>query len=172
MRKSTMLVTTLVAASTLAISWRVGDLLAPEPIDLANLSSSSAPSAEPQPTESSTPNPTESSSTPTPTSTPGSSAKPTPAKTVAPVKPKAVTVSSDPITYKYGVVQVEITKLGQEITDVQMLQGDATNGRAQAYTILMDATLKTQGLNFGNVSGATFTTDAFKKAVTNALKKF
>ena len=172
MRKSTMLVTTLVAASTLAISWRVGDLLAPEPIDLANLSSSSAPSAEPQPTASTTPNPTESSSTPTPTSTPGSSAKPTPAKTVAPVKPKAVTVSSDPITYKYGVVQVEITKLGQEITDVQMLQGDATNGRAQAYTILMDATLKTQGLNFGNVSGATFTTDAFKKAVTNALKKF
>ena len=172
MRKSTLLVTTLVAASALTISWRVGDLQAPEPLDLANLGSSSGQSAEPQATSAATPNPADPSTTPNPTETQSTSTKPTPAKTVAPVKPKAVTVSSDPITYKYGVVQISLTKLGQDITDVQMLQGDATNGRAEAYTILIDATIQTQGIDYGNVSGATFTTDAFKKAVTNALKKF
>jgi uncharacterized protein with FMN-binding domain len=35
----------------------------------------------------------------------------------------------------------------------------------------VDATLTAQGTNYGNISGATFTADAFKKAVDNALGK-
>jgi uncharacterized protein with FMN-binding domain len=85
---------------------------------------------------------------------------------------KKITIESDVIDYKYGVVQISVTKLGSEITAVDLLQGDATNGRDQAYQILIDATLQQQGTNFGNVSGATFTTDAFIKAVDNALLKF
>jgi uncharacterized protein with FMN-binding domain len=65
-----------------------------------------------------------------------------------------------------------MTKLGAEIKAVSVIQGDLTNGRDQAYQILIDATLQLQGTNFGNVSGATFTTDAFRKAVDNVLLKF
>jgi uncharacterized protein with FMN-binding domain len=81
-------------------------------------------------------------------------------------------MDSDAIQYKYGVVQISITKVGKKLTAVGLIQGDATNGRAKAYQILIDATLQVQGTNFGNVSGATFTTDAFRKAVDNALLKF
>jgi uncharacterized protein with FMN-binding domain len=35
----------------------------------------------------------------------------------------------------------------------------------------VNATLATQSTNYGNISGATFTVDAFKKAVDNALAK-
>jgi uncharacterized protein with FMN-binding domain len=171
-RKSTVFVTTVVAASALLISWRAGELLTPEPIDLGALGSSASPTPEtPAGTESPTPVSSTDPST-APTGDSSTTPTPTPTKTVKPAKPKSVTLSSDPITYKYGVVQVSLTKVGEEITDVTMLQGDATNGRAEAYVTLIGATLQTQGINYGNVSGATFTTDAFKKAISNVLKKF
>jgi uncharacterized protein with FMN-binding domain len=169
-RKTTVFVTTVVAASALLISWRAGELLTPEPIDLGALEASSSPSPEPS-TGTASPAPT-SSTEPSAAPSGKPSTTPTPTKTAKPAKPKSVTLSSDPVTYKYGVVQVSLTKVGEEITDVTMLQGDATNGRAEAYVTLIDATLQTQGINYGNVSGATFTTDAFKKAITNVLKKF
>jgi uncharacterized protein with FMN-binding domain len=57
------------------------------------------------------------------------------------------------------------------ITDIKVLIGDTSYGRDLAYQSLIAATLQTQGTNYGNVSGATFTTDAFKQAVQNALSK-
>ena len=91
--------------------------------------------------------------------------------TAAPAAPQSVTQISDEISYKYGVVQVSITKTGDQITDVTLLKGDATYGRDVAYQTLIQATLQYQGTNYGNVSGATFTTEAFKLAVENALAK-
>lgn len=92
-------------------------------------------------------------------------------QTQAPAAPKIVTVVSDEISYKYGLVQVSVTKSGDQITDVALLKGDATYGRDVAYQTLIQATLQYQGTNYGNVSGATFTTEAFKLAVENALAK-
>lgn len=89
----------------------------------------------------------------------------------APAAPQVVTVVSDEISYKYGVVQVSVTKTGDQITDVALLKGDATYGRDVAYQTLIQATLQYQGTSYGNVSGATFTTEAFKLAVENALAK-
>lgn len=172
MRKSTMLVTALVAASALTVSWRIGDLLTPEPIDLATLGGP-LPSASPEP-ESSAPATEDGSPAPTGSGKPstGTNPKSNPSQKPIPAAPKTATFSSDPIDYKYGVVQVALTKVGKDITDIQMIQGDASNGRGEAYTILIDATIKTQSTNYGNVSGATFTTDAFKKAISNVLGKF
>jgi uncharacterized protein with FMN-binding domain len=65
-----------------------------------------------------------------------------------------------------------LTKTDGVISAVNVLIGDATNGRDEAYLILTAATIETQGTNYGNVSGATFTTDAFKLAVENVLAKF
>lgn len=86
-------------------------------------------------------------------------------------EPTQITVKSDPITYKYGTVQVQMSMLGSEIIGVQLLQGDTSYGRDAAYQTLIQATLQYQGTNYGNVSGATFTTEAFKLAVESALKK-
>lgn len=161
MRKSTAIVATLVAASSLAISLRLGDIATQE--NLAPDISASEPTKvdpttpSPSPTQSGQPNPA-----------------PSPSGTTAPAipKPKPVTKNSDVIDYKYGVVQVSVTMLGNEITKVGLLQGDATNGRDKAYAILTEATIQVQGTNYGNVSGATYTTEAFKLAVESALEKF
>lgn len=166
MRKSTSIITSIVAASALAVALRIGDISTQDNIAIDFSGSSPTVAVSP-------------SATPEPTQTPGQSPKPsassTPSTTTKPTKapaPKEVTVESDAIQYKYGVVQISLTKKGNELISVGLIQGDATNGRAQAYKILIDATLQVQGTDFGNVSGATFTTDAFRKAVDNALSKF
>lgn len=89
----------------------------------------------------------------------------------APPPPAESTVTSDVIDYKFGVVQIQLTAVGPDITNVVLLQGDTSYGRDVAYAALADATVKTDGINYGNVSGATFTTEAFKKAVLNAIAK-
>ncbi|CAB4633803.1 unannotated protein [freshwater metagenome] len=164
MRKSTTIITSIVAASALAVSLRVGQIATQDniAIDLPNPNASSSPNPTGTPPTPPTPGP---SSSATVTAKPTKSPAPNPA-------PAEVTMKSDAIQYKYGVVQISVTKLGKKLTAVSLLQGDATNGRDQAYKILIDATLQVQGTNFGNVSGATFTTDAFRKAVDNALLKF
>jgi uncharacterized protein with FMN-binding domain len=200
-RKSTAFLSSLVAASSLTVAWSIGQstlgnssLLpldvgaSPAPTSTATATagpsaSETSPAATTDPaatnSASATPSATQTTQTtqtnkPTPSAT--QTNKPTPSATQAPpgaaVAPVVFTVSSDTITYKYGVVQVSMTKTNGQITNITMLQGDATNGRAQAYVSLIDATIQVQGTNYGNVAGATFTTDAFKKAIDNVLKKF
>ena len=161
MRKSTAIVATLVAASSLAISLRLGDLATQEDI-VPDFSATEPGSVEPtMPTQ-------------TPESPGQASPSAAPTGTAAPAKPKpeAVSKDSDVIEYKYGVLQISMTVLGNEITKVNVIQGDLTNGRKEAYAILTDATVQVQGTNYGNVSGATYTTEAFKLAVENVLGKF
>jgi uncharacterized protein with FMN-binding domain len=70
------------------------------------------------------------------------------------------------------VVQVSVTKKNGKITSVDLLQATATKGRDSAFPTLVQATIDNNGTSFGNLSGATYTTDAYKKAVKNALSKF
>ena len=165
MRKSTAIVASLVAASSLVISLRLGELSTLSAIAV-QVPGSTNGSPTPDPGAASPDPNTAPPSTPT---QPGTTL-PTP----PPTTPPAVQVSfdSDVIAYKYGNVQVSITKTDGLISSVTMLQGDATNGRGEAYKILTDATIQVQGTSYGNVSGATFTTDAFKLAVESALAKF
>ena len=123
-----------------------------------------------QPTATQTPSTDSSQAPATAEPAPATSAPAEPAPAPAPA-PTAKTVTSDVINYKYGVVQISLTAVGTDVTNVTLLQGDASYGRDVAYTALIDATVQTDGINYGNVSGATFTTDAFKQAVTNALGK-
>lgn len=114
------------------------------------------------------------SATPVPTSTAaasssGSESTPTPSATATSTAVKKG--MSDTISYRYGNVQVEAIKTGSKLTAVHMIQSDATNGRAAAYPMLVQAALSANGTNFGNISGATFTTDAFKQALDSALSK-
>jgi len=148
-RKSTAIVASLVAASSLAVALRIGELSTLSAIDMP------------------LPGPTGSSLAPAPGATP--TPQVSESGTQAPV---VTTLLSDVIAYKYGNIQISLTKTDGLISSVTVVIGDATNGRDEAYLILTAATIEAQGTNYGNVSGATFTTDAFKIAVENVLAKF
>jgi len=83
-----------------------------------------------------------------------------------------VTKSGGVINYQFGAVQVSVTKVGGKITAVDLLQAGATHGRQGAFGPLVQAAIQAQGSSFGNLSGATYTTDAFKQALDSALSKF
>lgn len=154
MRKSSAIVGSLLLASSILVSWRIGlpDYVeASEPISV---------------TPSSSPDPAGGTTTETPTETPTEAAT-----TEQPAEPLVQTIDSDEISYKYGIVQVRVTFRDSDITEVTMLKGEASNGRAEAYAMLIDATIQVQGTNYGNVTGATYTTEAFKSAIENALSK-
>jgi uncharacterized protein with FMN-binding domain len=70
-------------------------------------------------------------------------------------------------------MQLTVTKSGSKITDVTILSGGTEGGDwASVPGILAQAAVAAQGSNFGNVGGATHTTEAFKTALESALAKF
>ena len=68
-------------------------------------------------------------------------------------------------------MQVSVTKTDGQITDITLLQAGATGGRSSAFSFLVDYAIAAQGSNFGNLSGATYTTDAFKQALDSAISQ-
>jgi uncharacterized protein with FMN-binding domain len=77
------------------------------------------------------------------------------------------------VNYKYGTVQLEVVKTGSKITDINIIWG-TTKGRewAAVPSMLVTAAISAQGSGFSNVSGATFTSTAFRSALESALAKF
>lgn len=188
MRNSMRVMSTLVATSSLVIAWNMGnrasssDLLTlPAPVADANSNDSSlepisAPVSE-SPVPGSAVQDTTAPESPAPepaTSQSPAGAEPVTVKqieTPVAVVPVLRTITSDVITYKYGEVQISADFTDGLITNIDLLRGDASNGRASAYERLTQATIQVQGTNYGNISGATFTVDAFKKAVDSILAK-
>lgn len=82
-----------------------------------------------------------------------------------------VSATGDPIGYQYGTIQLKVTKTNGKITAVDLIQSDATNGREAAFPTLVQAAISSNGSNFGNLGGATFTTDTFKQALDSAISK-
>ena len=176
MRISTSLIAAAVAGGTLSLALDASstqDLVATLPPTSPSVTPTATESASAPPEETQAEEQTSSTAKPT-TSNQGKqdSSQPTAQPTEqAPTEPVTKTISSDPINYKYGVIQIEITATDGRITQVRVLQGDASYGRDAAYDALIQATIQVQGTNYGNVSGATFTTEAFKQAINNALAK-
>jgi uncharacterized protein with FMN-binding domain len=69
-------------------------------------------------------------------------------------------------------IQISVTKSNGKITAVNCIVCEATGGRQGAFPSLIQATIDANGTGFGNLSRATYTTSAFKKAVKAALAKF
>lgn len=188
MRNSTRLMSTLVATSSLVIAWNMGNqassgdlIMLPAPV--ADGSSNDAP-LEPSNTpvpDNTVPDTTvpDTTAPESPVVEPATSQAPVVADPVAvqPVEtpvatvPVLRTITSDVITYKYGEVQISADFTDGLITNINLIRGDASNGRASAYERLAQATIQVQGTDYGNISGATFTVDAFKKAVDSLLAK-
>jgi uncharacterized protein with FMN-binding domain len=83
-----------------------------------------------------------------------------------------VTKTGSAIGYQFGVVQVSVTKTGSKITSIGLVQAQATHGRQAAFSSLVSAAISANGTGFGNLGGATYTTQAFKEALSSALAKF
>lgn len=86
-----------------------------------------------------------------------------------PAGPKTVTGAA--IDYIYGTVQLSVTSENGAITAVNLIQATASAGRDTAFPALQQYAVQANGSNFGNLSGATYTTDAFKQALDSAITK-
>ena len=85
--------------------------------------------------------------------------------------PADKTVTSDPIAYEFGTVELTVTRTSGKISAIDVGQSTATDGREQAFPYLVEYAIAAQGTDFSNLSGATYTTDAFKQALTSAISK-
>jgi uncharacterized protein with FMN-binding domain len=92
----------------------------------------------------------------------------------APAAPAAggTTKTGSAINYRFGTVQVSVTRANGKITAVNLLQAGATGGRQGAFSYLVQYAIQANGTSFGNLGGATYTTDAFKQSLESALAKF
>jgi uncharacterized protein with FMN-binding domain len=136
----------------------------------AAATSATTPTATKSATATATPTPTaaKTAAAATPTATP----TPTPTKTASTVA-TSVAKTGSAINYKYGTIQLEVVKSGSKITSINLIQA-STKGRewASVPSMLVTAAISAQGSGFGNISGATFSTQAFKSALESALAKF
>jgi uncharacterized protein with FMN-binding domain len=79
--------------------------------------------------------------------------------------------TGDAVEYQFGTVQLSVTTENSKITAVDLVQAGATAGREQAFSYLVTDAISANGTNFANLSGATYTTDAFKQALQSAISK-
>ena len=101
----------------------------------------------------------------------------TAAPTVAPAKPVGGVTGSftgDPVTMRYGIVQVKITVENGKITDAQAVQ--APSGSNDRYTqkavpVLRQQTIAIQSANVQGVSGASFTSYGWYESLASAIAK-
>jgi uncharacterized protein with FMN-binding domain len=114
-----------------------------------------------------TPTPTKTAAAATPTATPTQTATKTTTSSTAVAK------TGSAINYKYGTIQLEVVKSGSKITSINLIQA-STKGREwqSVPSMLVTAAISAQGSGFSNVSGATFTSTAFRSALESALAKF
>ena len=88
-----------------------------------------------------------------------------------PTSTSPATAQGDPIDYQFGTIQVSVTRANGKITAIDYIQDTASAGRDQAFPMLTQAAISANGSTFGNISGATYTTDAFKQALDSAIAK-
>jgi len=110
-----------------------------------------------------------------PAAKPTASAQPTTAPTAA--QPSGATNGSftgDPVTMRYGIVQVKITVQNGKITDAQAVK--APTGSNDRYTQmavprLREQTITAQSANIQGVSGASFTSYGWYTSLVSAIAK-
>jgi uncharacterized protein with FMN-binding domain len=175
-RKATKNIVGVLSLGVLATSWSIGQAAESGLVVGAPAATNAATSeATPEPTASAS---SEATASAQPNAEPSSSAsaKPTPTKTATSAA-KSVTKKSDAISYvaekRQGVMQISVTKQGSTITAIDILSGGTEGGQwATVPDLLAQAAIDAQGSNFGNISRATHTTEAFKTALETALAKF
>ena len=101
-----------------------------------------------------------------------------PAATLGPVPPSAapVTTLGQAVQDQYGTIQVRITTAGRQIRSVafaQLAGDEPVSDQINAYAgpLLLQRTLVAQSADIDTVSGATYTSDAYRQSLQSALDK-
>ena len=191
MRRVILSVTGLVAGTTLLISLKSapGANRTPQQIEedaarVAALEAAAAASASPTPVPSGpgqTPKPPGQTPTPGRTAGPGSPTKPptNPAPTTTtkkPTQPGTGPITGDSVFTEFGYVQVAIKVSKGKITDVIAIELPADEPRSitlseRAGPILRERALAAQSADIDSVSGATWTSEAYRTSLQSALDK-
>ena len=87
-----------------------------------------------------------------------------------------VTTLGQAVTDQYGTIQVSVVTVGKQIRSVSFAQlvGDEELSdliNAQAGPLLLHRTLIAQSAHIDTVSGATYTSDAYRQSLQSALDK-
>ena len=140
-------------AAALAVTWEIGQAVAPP------AAAPAAPSSQPP------------AAAPTATST--GSAGPSPSKTAS---GSSGTFAGGTAQTAYGPVQVAIVVKSGRITDVKALQLTNQGGRSVAISagaapILRTEALRAQSAKIDTVSGATYTSDGYRTSLQSAIDK-
>jgi uncharacterized protein with FMN-binding domain len=110
-----------------------------------------------------------------PTGKPSTGAQPTATPTATqPSSGTSGSFTGDPVTIRYGTVQVKITVQNGKITDAQAVQ--APTGSNDRYTqkavpLLRQQTIAAQSANIQAVSGASFTSYGWYTSLVSAIAK-
>jgi uncharacterized protein with FMN-binding domain len=184
-RKQSRITLGVIGLSTLTTSYLLGHQAAESNMSLAASATTTTPTQEADSTTAQVTSPATTETAPETTATADATSEPTattepsptatattepaPTATTAPAATSG-TYTSQTVQYRYGRIQLEIAVTDGALTDINLLQA-TTEGRGydQAPPILVNAALQAGGTNFGNLSGATFTTQAFKQALDDAL---
>ena len=86
------------------------------------------------------------------------------------------TVNGPTIDTRWGPVQVAVTVAGGKITDVQAVQSPSENGKDQEITayavpLLHDEAISAQSAQIDTVSGASYTSDGYRRSLQGALDR-
>ena len=108
--------------------------------------------------------------------TPSAQTGATPGTGPSPPSAAPVTTLGQAVTDQYGTIQVRIVTAGKQIQSVSFakLAGDEELSdliNAQAGPLLLHRTLIAQSANIDTVSGATYTSDAYRQSLQSALDK-
>ena len=101
--------------------------------------------------------------------------EPTPVETPVVETPAEPVVTSQTATgsavgYRYGVVQLTVTATDGHLDDITIVQASVDGGKYRSVpSELVQRAMASQGTGFANVSGATYTSDAFRQALSSAL---
>ena len=179
MRLESKIVYGLVGMSALASSLIVG---APKPLAATETASPAISPSQadpiPAPTfKGNSPTAADSTATNGSAPTPDTSAAPAPVVTQptpppAPVEPVVTTHSAtgDAVGYRYGVIQLSVTETNGHLDNISIVQASVNGGRFRPVPAeLAKRAMASQGTGFANVSGATYTSEAFRKALSSAL---
>ncbi len=189
MRKESRFALGIVGLSAVATSYLVGHQNVQSSVALSPISNAETAAAQPSTDPSVTTTPADSAQ-PAATNQPSSAGEPSANSTPAPKNTKPVaSATQDPapapatsaadgnyqssnVGYRYGDIQLEITVQSGKLTGINLLRA-TTEGRGydQAPPMLVQAALQAGSTDFANLSGATFTSLAFKQALTDALNQ-
>lgn len=167
MRTRAVLGSIFASTAVLVVGWQAG---------AAVIGSTATSTSQPvaSGTTASTPT-TTTATTPTTPTTPTTSPTSTPAAT-APETTGAAdgTYTGSSVNTRFGSVQVSVTIASGAITDVTALHLTNDDGRSvqisnRAAPILHDEVVASQSASVSNVSGATYTSDAYLTSVQSAL---